>query len=73
VRKVWFHPVRLSRDAVLFMAGLAGVAYETLDRDAERPTLLILFGAMIGLPTVFRADEKRHEDATKGDDPHEKS
>jgi hypothetical protein len=49
---------RISRDTVLFIGGLAGIAYETLAREAERPTLLLLFAAMVGLPAFLRGDEK---------------
>ena len=47
-----------ARTTVLFGAGLVGVAYETLVSQADRPTLLILFAAMMGLPLFLRADEK---------------
>ncbi len=46
------------RNAVLFLAGLAGVAHETLIAASERPTLLLLFAAMIGLPAFLVKDEK---------------
>lgn len=42
------------RTAVLFIGGLAGLAYETLATGTERPTLLILFGAMMGLPLFLQ-------------------
>jgi hypothetical protein len=42
------------RTAVLFAAGFAGLAYETLATGTERPTLLILFGAMMGLPLFLQ-------------------
>jgi hypothetical protein len=42
----------------LFLVGLAGIANETLRENAERPTLLILFAAMVGLPAFLRTDEK---------------
>ncbi len=45
------------RDAALFLAGLAGVGHETLIASAERPTLLILFAAMLGLPAFLKADK----------------
>lgn len=48
----------LIRDILLFCGGLAGVAYETLASQADRPTLLLLFAAMMGLPAFLRADEK---------------
>jgi hypothetical protein len=50
--------VRLARTALLFAGGMAGIAYETIARGTERPTLLLLFGAMIGLPFVVKQDEK---------------
>lgn len=50
---------RLSRDTVLFVSGLSGIAYETLLEKSERPTLLVLFAAMVGLPAFLRTDEKK--------------
>jgi hypothetical protein len=35
-----------------------GVVHETLFTDAADPTLLIVFGAMMGLPAFLRSDEK---------------
>ncbi len=52
---------RISRDTILFASGLMGVAWETFGQNAERPTLLLLFGAMIGLPVFLRADEARKD------------
>lgn len=45
-----------ARDLILFLAGLAGVAYETLHGPVD-PSLLLLFGAMMGLPAFLRKDE----------------
>lgn len=50
--------VRVTRDSVLFASGLAGVFYETVFDKADRPTLLLLFGAMMGLPAFLRSDEQ---------------
>jgi hypothetical protein len=47
------------RTAALFLGGMAGAAYVTLADSTDRPTLLVLFGAMMGLPLFLRADEKR--------------
>jgi hypothetical protein len=47
------------RDVILFMAGLAGVIHETAVSATERPTLLLLFAAMMGLPAFLRADAKK--------------
>lgn len=45
------------RDVSLFLGGLVGVGHETLLAKAERPTLLILFAAMMGLPAFLRTSE----------------
>lgn len=45
---------RLSRDVILFATGLLGVLHETLIAQGERPSLLILFAAMLGLPLYLR-------------------
>lgn len=39
------------RDVTLFLAGLAGVLHETI-AHSERPTLLLLFAAMMGMPVL---------------------
>jgi hypothetical protein len=44
---------RISRGTVLFIAGLAGVMHETVLEEADRPTLLLLFAAMMGLPAFL--------------------
>lgn len=51
----------LVRDMILFFGGFAGVAHETLVSSLERPALLILFAAMMGLPAFLRSDEKRSD------------
>jgi len=48
------------RSALRFVGGLAGAAYVTIVDQTERPTLLILFAAMMGLPLFLRTDEKSH-------------
>lgn len=45
------------RSVILFVAGLAGIAHQTLVATQESPTLLILFAAMIGLPAFLNKDE----------------
>lgn len=47
---------------MLFCFGIAGIAYETLNRGIERPTLLLLFAGMIGLPQFLKRDENKHDD-----------
>lgn len=53
--------LRFTRDGVLFVSGLIGIGYETLVSQTDRPTLLLLFGAMIGLPAFLNKDEKDQE------------
>lgn len=50
-----------TRDVILFFGGLAGVFNETVLTTAERPTLLILFAAMMGLPAFLRSDDKNRQ------------
>lgn len=53
---------KITRDLVLFIAGLLLTVNEAVLRDgSERPTLLILFAGMMGLPVVIRADEARQK------------
>jgi hypothetical protein len=42
------------RDVLLFLGGLAGVMHETIISRVERPSLLLLFAAMMGLPAFLR-------------------
>jgi hypothetical protein len=50
------------RDVALFVVGAAGVIHETVLRSVDRPTLLLLFGACLGLPTFLGRDEKKAKD-----------
>jgi hypothetical protein len=43
---------------LLFLAGMAGVAHETVLAAGERPWLLALFGGMLGLPGVMAWDRR---------------
>lgn len=64
-------PKWLTRDFVLFVAGLSGITYETVWDKTDRPTLLVLFGAMVGLPALLHVDEsraKRRTPATRDED-----
>lgn len=47
------------RDPILFVAGLAGIAHQTLIAPTPQWELLLIFGAMLGLPIPLRADEAR--------------
>lgn len=52
----------LVRDIALFLFGLAGVTYETVFTQVDRPTLLLLFAACMGLPAFLRSDDKDKKD-----------
>lgn len=48
------------RDGLLFLTGLALIVNEAVIRTGpERPTLLVLYAAMVGLPAFLRADDRR--------------
>ena len=47
------------RDTVLFTSGLAGVVHETLLTSADRPDLLVMFAAMMGLPAFLQGDTRK--------------
>lgn len=51
------------RDAALFIIGAIGVAHEELSSRPERPTLLLLYASMMGLPAFLRKDENRKDDS----------
>lgn len=51
--------LRVSRDTVLFAAGILGVVHETIIASTERPQLLMMFAAMMGLPAFLKADEAK--------------
>ena len=57
------------RDILLFVAGVAGLAHEVLLTNTERPTLLILFAAMMGLPAVLRQDTAKPPEIKPKDEP----
>lgn len=45
----------------MFVFGLLGVVHETVISQAERPTLLILFAAMMGLPAFLPGRDSKRE------------
>ncbi len=55
----------IPRNTILFVFGLLGIGYETLAEGGERPTLLLLFAGMVGLPAFLKGDEKAQQ--KKGD------
>lgn len=54
--------IRLTRDGAIFVVGLLGIIHQTLVVHTDRPTLLLLFGAMIGLPAFLRLDDKKNDE-----------
>lgn len=56
--KPWWK--RITRDLLMFSTGLLLVIHEAVLRSGpERPTLLLLYAGMMGLPTVIWADQLR--------------
>jgi hypothetical protein len=49
---------RLTRDLVTYAVGITLIVVETFRNGTDRPSLLLLFGAMIALPQVVGRDEK---------------
>lgn len=62
--------LHVTRDGLLFVLGILGIAHETLVEQVERPTLLILFAGMVGLPAFLHKDEKAQQ-KMDGDEQHE--
>lgn len=58
---------RSVRDVLTFGMGAGGIGYEVLGKGPERPTLLIVFAGLLGLPLVFREQDKAHDDAAQQD------
>jgi hypothetical protein len=48
------------RDVILFFAGLMGVFNEAVLKAHADPQLLLLYGAMLGLPAILRSDERKN-------------
>lgn len=53
--------VKIVRDMALFVLGAIGFVHELISTGSERPQILILTAAMMGLPVIIRGDEKRQE------------
>lgn len=47
-----WNPSRSSSSAYVFIVGASGLLYETVWRTSERPTMIALFSAVIGLPLL---------------------
>jgi hypothetical protein len=46
------------RDILLFIIGVLGVFHETVVTTTDRPTLLILFAAILGTPLFLKNGDK---------------
>lgn len=57
------------RDWLLFLGGMSGTGYETIAEHIDRPWLLGVFVAMMGLPHAFRVgrDDNGPSDGDGGD------
>jgi hypothetical protein len=49
----------IARDVLLILGGLAGIYHETVIAPTPRESLLLLFGAMIGLPLFLHSDGRK--------------
>ena len=56
---------RIVRDIVTFIVGILGVIYETVIAQVDRPVLLAVFAAMIGLPAFLATEVKPQPDENK--------
>jgi hypothetical protein len=45
------------RSAILFVAGVSGIGYETIIGKTDRPVLLVVFLILCGFPLVFNLDK----------------
>lgn len=57
--------LRVTRNSLLFVVGLLGIAHQTLVEHIDRPALLAVFSAMMGLPLFLAKDEKKADAVTK--------
>lgn len=57
------------RDGILFVFGLMGITYETIVEHTDRPTLLIVFAGMAGLPVFLHKDESHTDKLNSADTP----
>ena len=56
------------RDVILFLTGLGLIVNEAVLREGpERPTLLVLYAGMVGLPAFLRRDEKNDAETRERD------
>lgn len=57
--------LKISRDTILFIIGALGLFYETVlyHGAGERPTLIMAFLALMGIPLFLRADENKKDNS----------
>jgi hypothetical protein len=51
----------LTWNNVLRLVGLLGLAHETLVNNVDRPTLLVVFATMIGLPSFWQNQQREEK------------
>ena len=57
------------RDSIIFGVGIFGILYETIIEKVDRPTLVVLFAGMVGLPAFLRGDDFFNDKREDEDDP----
>lgn len=55
------HRIRITRDLVLFAVGVAGIVWSTVIEEVDRPYLLAIFAACVGLPTYLATARRKDE------------
>ncbi len=58
----------LNRSTAMFLLGAGGFIYELTRSGAERPLILALIGALMGLPFFLNTDLKRQPPPPEDDD-----
>lgn len=48
---------RISRDSIIFTAGLSGFIYQIVNNGIERPTYMIACLFMMGVPAFLKMDD----------------
>ena len=56
----------VARDRIIFCVGIGGIIYETVVEKVDRPQLLLLYAAMVGLPAWMKRD--RNGNGKNGND-----
>lgn len=62
--QAWQVIIKIARDLVILILGAYAFVYELTREGPERPQILIMSAAMMGLPLIIRGDEKRQETQT---------